>query len=223
MRFQLIISVVATFYLCHDCYSQCAYNGEATSQGITYTQSGNSSLDLIVYQELDFLSSKFGIRPKFYFLKEFGGANSWASPYSSDFNFPNGTVMLGLGHIAQICSESFSGTCSAVPVVMAHEFGHIIQYIYNPQLSKGKKAELFADYIAGVYLYYRITEFRSLELIEAANFTFKSGDNNFNSPAHHGTSYQRLAALKEGYRVASIYPLNMQRLVTLASLYVNEQ
>tara|TARA_R110002051_G_scaffold324546_1_gene422313 strand:- start:533 stop:1198 length:666 start_codon:yes stop_codon:yes gene_type:complete len=199
----------------------CAYSGQITDQGVVFNSTGNSTIDQVTFDELNFLFLKFGVKPRFYFLQENGAPNAFATSNVSDPNYPDGTVYLGLNFIELICSKSGSGTCSAVPVVMSHEFGHILQFKYFPGMRGSKKKELFADFIAGFYLFCRIYEFKSMDVGEAARNTFEGGDTEFNSPFHHGTPEERLSALDAGYRLASGGYSTIDQLVGQAKLYVD--
>jgi hypothetical protein len=53
---------------------------------------------------------------------------------------------------------------------MAHEFAHIVDFKFGTGLS-GKHKELFADYLAGCYMYFRSVEFKTT-FVQEAHFRF---------------------------------------------------
>jgi hypothetical protein len=160
---------------------------------------GNPVLDQNLNNEYAKLVYCFGVRPCSYYILENGGSNAFATPSLSREDYPDGTVVLGLNLINKECSESVSGTCISVAVIMAHEFAHILDFKYRYVNQRGKMPELFADYMAGVYLYTRELTYSFTDIKEAANSIFTKGDTDFNSPLHHGTSQERMNALLAGY------------------------
>jgi predicted metalloprotease len=90
---------------------------------------------------------------------------------------------------------------------MAHEFAHIVDFKFGTGLS-GKHKELFADYLAGCYMYFRSVEFKTTFVQEVALSFFQKGDYSFNSPQHHGTPNQRYNCLMNGYQLA--YNMSMR-------------
>lgn len=192
-------------------------NPSATLQKTKY--SGNNAFDQINNQEYSFLIRKFGVRPDIYYLIDGNQPNAYATNQISNPNFPDGTVLIGFTMIQNECLQSSSSTCSAVPIIMAHEFAHIVDFKYGTGLS-GKRKELFADYLAGAYMFFRSIEFKTTFTNEAAYSFFSKGDYNFNSPLHHGTPDERYNCLVAGYNLAYYHSTNNQYL-TMNSLISN--
>jgi len=181
--------------------SGCFFNGSVSTLGQTTKYSGNSLLDQINTEEYYFLVQKFGVVPEIFYLVDGDNPNAYATSRVSNPQFPDGTVFVGLSLIQSECFNSPSKTCSAVPIIMAHEFAHIIDFKYQTPL-KGKHKELFADYLAGSYMYFRSVEFKATFVEEAALSFFRKGDFQFNSAMHHGTPEQRYECLRAGYNLA---------------------
>lgn len=88
-------------------------------------------------------------------------------------------------------------------MILAHEFGHQLQYTYNlpskPE-NTARPNELEADGFAGYYMR-RPTGYNASW--EAAGpgfeFAYAIGDNNTTSPGHHGTPPQRRSAARLGW------------------------
>jgi hypothetical protein len=177
----------------------CFFSSPTYLGGKPTSYSGDANLDQKLSNEYFKLVSCFGVRPFSHYIFENGGANAFASPVISDSRYPDGTVVLGLKMIQQECSQSMSGTCVSMAVVMAHEFAHILDYKNRIVTRGGKKPELFADYMAGVYLHTRELTFSYTNIKEAAIGIFGKGDYAFNDPLHHGTPQERMNALLAGY------------------------
>lgn len=182
----------------------CFLGNNPTSVENLTKSSGNLQFDNINNREYELLSSIFGIRPDFYYLYDFGMPNAYATSRISNPNLPDGTVMLGFSLIKEECFNSPSGTCSAVPIILAHEFAHILDFKFGTGLS-GKYKELFADYIAGSYLYHRANRIGHLNIQEVATSFFSKGGYDFNNPNFHGTPQERYNCLSAGYVLAEQY------------------
>ena len=90
--------------------------------------SGNTYIDQINNREYYWLCQRFGVHPDFWYFNENEGPNCFATDEVIDHSMPDGTVMLGLKLLKDECDNSNTGTCSAVPIILAHEFAHIVAY-----------------------------------------------------------------------------------------------
>lgn len=89
-------------------------------------------------------------------------------------------------------------------MILAHEYGHQLQYIFNlPSVSEStaRPNELEADGFAGYYLRrpngYNQTSFA--QIAAAYEFAQSIGDYQTSSPNHHGTPPQRRSAVRLGF------------------------
>ncbi len=89
-------------------------------------------------------------------------------------------------------------------MILAHEYGHQLQYIFGlPTVSEStaRPNELEADGFAGYYLRrpngYNQTSFT--QIAAAYEFAQSIGDYQTNSPGHHGTPPQRRSAVRLGF------------------------
>lgn len=89
-------------------------------------------------------------------------------------------------------------------MILAHEYGHQLQYAYNlPTVteSTARSSELEADGFAGYYLRrpagYNKTNFS--EIAAAYEFAQSIGDYYTTDPGHHGTPPQRRSAVRLGF------------------------
>ncbi|MGL6128096.1 metalloprotease [Chryseobacterium artocarpi] len=97
-------------------------------------------------------------------------------------------------------------------MILAHEYGHQLQYIFGlPSVTENtaRPNELEADGFAGYYLRrpngYNKTNFS--EIAAAYEFAQSIGDYQTNSPGHHGTPAQRRSAVRLGFLLGQ-YDLN---------------
>jgi uncharacterized protein len=97
-------------------------------------------------------------------------------------------------------------------MILAHEFGHQLQYRFNiPSVSENtaRPDELEADGFAGYYLRrpagYNAGSFAAIA--PGYEFAFAIGDNATTSPDHHGTPPQRRSAVRLGWLLGQ-YTLN---------------
>jgi hypothetical protein len=97
-------------------------------------------------------------------------------------------------------------------MILAHEFGHQLQYTYGiPSVNEttARASELEADGMAGYYLRrptgYNQSSFAAIA--PAYDFAFKIGDYSTTSSGHHGTPPQRRSAVRLGFLLGQ-YALN---------------
>jgi hypothetical protein len=103
----------------------------------------------------------------------------------------------------------------APKAIYAHEFSHHIQYEHgyntepipgsvNPDPSeRNRYNELMADAMAGYYLTHKKgAGFHRRRVEQFLQIFFQIGDCAFNTPTHHGTPNQRMAAARFGFDVA---------------------
>lgn len=164
----------------------------ASSQGTTdlgeiFNSSGNPQIDNNVFQDLELISRIYGLKSTLYYLKEKNEPNAYCEP--------NGIVYLGL-KLINFSLQKNNG--AAIPFILAHELGHAKMFKMKYQFNSGKKEELFADFIAGTYLYVKSNISRS-DFEHSIKEFFDIGDFAFNSPSHHGTPQERVDAFIAGY------------------------
>ena len=99
-------------------------------------------------------------------------------------------------------------------MILAHEYGHQIQYRFNgiPSVNENtaRAIELEADGFAGYYM--RNSNGYNASWAQAGpgfEFSYQIGDNNTNSPNHHGTPRQRRSATRLGWYLGA-YNLSPQ-------------
>lgn len=98
----------------------------------------------------------------------------------------------------------------APQAILAHEFGHQIQFQLNlfpagPSTPEGtRRTELMADAYSAYYLSHaRGASMQWKRVQQFLQVFFNIGDCSFSSTGHHGTPTQRMAAAEFGYNVAN--------------------
>jgi len=177
---------------------RCALNANTTANEMPRLSktTGNQRLDLAFINEYNILASVFGVRPSLYIVDDSRAPNAFAVPQAFEPGY-QGSVAFGY----QLMTEEFrsSPTNFTIPAIMAHEFGHIVQFAHGVTLPT-QLMELQADYISGWYM--RNRDAQSGWSAESAQQTLKAfyskGDYEFNNPDHHGTPQERLKAASAG-------------------------
>jgi hypothetical protein len=175
----------------------CALNAINTNAGVLYSSSDDPEIDRATNEELRFLISSFIVTPTFFYYDDSNGMNAFSTPENlNDSQSNDGAICFGLGLLKTQIIQSVGGT--NVPVILAHEFAHTVARRFNLNLPT-KQNELFADYLAGGYMYYRSVNFKQTDINAAFQSFYKMGDNDFTSPNHHGTPASRVACIRQGY------------------------
>ncbi len=107
----------------------------------------------------------------------------------------------------------------AVAYILAHEYGHAVQFslsLFDRQSGPSPRIEQHADCWAGVWAHDAITHhyLEDANLGEAVAAASLVGDYEANSPGHHGTPRERVAAFLLGYsgsKPSSCQPLLSRR------------
>lgn len=131
-------------------------------------------------------------------------ANAWSSP--EDY------ILFGY-HLTQRALRTYQDTLP-LAVILAHEFGHQLQFTYNWMNSNSDSArntELEADGWAGFYIALVKTWVSDSSRNAALQQIFDIGDYDFNSPRHHGTPSERSFMFIAGFQAAINYLDSLQR------------
>lgn len=183
----------------------CTLSAEAASdaQPSLVASSGSSMVDAAHAFSVRHISSQLGVRPAAFFYDDSDSPNAFAVPNVANPAYPDGTVVCGLSLISTELKRDGHGY--AVPTILAHEFGHIMQFKYIDNFEGSSGAELHADFMAGWYL---ARELASLfvDAQSSLHAFFEIGDYEFNSPQHHGTPNERVNALLRGSSTRSLDP-----------------
>ena len=118
-------------------------------------------------------------------------------------------ILMGDGLIELF--EEIGLATNGVDLVYAHEMAHQVQGVLGvfgpPEPEETRRVELMADAFATYYLVHaRGASFNARRTLDAFELSFIAGDCNFDSPGHHGTPNQRLAAAEWGAELAQERP-----------------
>ncbi len=172
--------------------------------------SGNAALDADMAAVLNQLTGRFGALPRFYFLDDTGAPNAYfdSRRYGADDDFPPdrnefGTIVVGLNLIDDETRTLVQGAAILpLTAILAHELGHTLQFRKGNNEQRTVIKELQADFLAG-WAVRSLQRTVAPQLDEAKAFSsiYNKGANDFNSPQHHGTKVERLAAFLAGFDV----------------------
>lgn len=140
------------------------------------------------------------------------------------YALPSKAILMGYWMVQDLVF----GTGSTLPVagVLAHEWGHQIQFQFgwmNSSEPTVRRTELEADMWSGFYMALA-KSWVGAQMNAYFQALFSLGDYYFHDPGHHGTPNQRLAAGAVGFDVGLQVGLTGQRLsyVELHNLFTSE-
>lgn len=227
MKTKLSILIVLSFFYTSSVKSQsCFLNVDYNSLGALTTKTSDKNLDNAILNEYDFLSYKFNVKPNLFFIFDGFQPAAYVTNQVSNPNFPDGTILLGISMLQEECNRTSPRNCTAIPLVLAHEFAHILDIKYQTGLT-GKHKELFADFLTGYYFFYRSFQFHSpFEREETLTF-YQKDEYTFNTPLFHGTPNQRQSALSAGFQLAYNYAsegieLEIESVIQIAIPFVKQ-
>lgn len=180
------------------CYSASyqSYAPNAIGSGIL-SSSGNATFDFRFGQEVAIQYTFWaGVPATVYLFDEGPGViNALALPQK--------VILLGRNLSIDVIVST--GTDLPIAGVLAHEWGHQVQFAFgwmNQQAPTVRLTELEADAFSGYYMGLA-KGWAGPQLNTYFANLFKSGDYQFNHPSHHGTPNDRVAAGGLGMSVAA--------------------
>lgn len=175
--------------------------GENSFKEIRRT-TGDPQADIALDKAIKRLADAFEVYPGFAFFDDGGHPNAWATEASL---IPNTTytVLFGENYYRKWLKYDPSGI--SVLSVIAHEFGHIMQYksglmaeIRGGQQTS-KRVELHADYMAGYYVGILKRQNPTASFWKAGDKFRQIGTYDDKDPLFHGTPEERVAASQRGF------------------------
>jgi len=207
----------------------CSHASCATSRGCRLAAGGSDApeylnesgygaiFDGACHSYADELNSMFGVRPALRFYDDTGSKNAFADPDARYPEGPDGTVVLGITLLGQFRNPNEIWLGREIDVLIAHEFGHILQY--KRRTRDCWETEPHADFMAGwaiAHWHSKPPEFGKYgprdmyefnggdQIVSEAETMFSYGDVEFNSPTHHGEPHYRAAMVRAGYDAGSM-------------------
>lgn len=175
------------------CWLRSAQGGYDDIFKTASQSSGNEFIDRFCANETKLLNEKFSVHPSLLFFNDGDRPNAYAAQRVTDSNTPSGTVLIGKTLVSTILAQRSQGDLIELAAVMAHEWGHILQFIeaFNPEWPV--YYELHADSAAGWYLANtRRRQFLESNKTRIGRYFNSLGDEaDFNKFDFHGTSKQR--------------------------------
>jgi len=202
-------------------YESCAVQASATQlASLVSTIEPLASVHDQLSDSVALLSRNFGVKPAVYAYDGQDSENALAiktlpklkghrltlrsdgGPQIEEYESPDGLILLGVDLYEKLISSDDRGL--SVAIVLAHEFGHIVQYKHNLffKLRKNvgwKGPELHADFLAGAYLGIFNRYVEDARVWNVGKHFQGLGDLKVESRAHHGTPRERVAAIEAGY------------------------
>jgi hypothetical protein len=173
---------------------------------------GNPEMDRQLDKAVRIAADILEVRPAFGFIEpdkfvpsKMNSMNAYA--LNHNVGTSRGAVLFGMGKFrAELYGHDESGT--TVMSIVAHEFGHIIQYnlAYYTQLNQ-LQCENNADFLAGYYLGVRARAIPTLRFDKAVDLFDRIGRSGNGDPNRdHGDSRERVEAVRAGFASAH-FPL----------------
>jgi len=158
----------------------------------------------------------FRVSAELIFIKEARDPNAYAiypaeEAILSKYRIPttkskDGMVLLGVDLLSEEMN-SFYRTGYGIPPILAHEYGHIMQYKHELAHSD-KFAELHADYMAGWYTAHRF-RYVPQNIDESLMSFYSKGNYGFNSA--HGTPEERVTTFLAGVALNLYYHVSSSK------------
>lgn len=175
------------------------------------------------------LKARFAIEPALYFYDDGNRPNAKALQAGDIASGgPDGTVLVGINLIRRVAQRVTDTNryniireaakalgrvqdIAVAKIIMAHEFGHIVQYKHGMKPTGPWEMEPHADFLAGWCLrgFARNIgsagheEANDIDISYAAKFAFGLGDTDFDDD-HHGEPQLRQAMVRTGFELGEL-------------------
>lgn len=201
----------------------CSLSGaqEGNLRGRLRPSCGNPFVDRSFGGAYPVLNNTFAVTPGFAFFDDSDSPNAFATPDQLTGQ-GMGTVVFGTRLLGNEISSAPATWGSALTLILAHEWAHILQYRLGFQGDTPHR-EQHADCMGGWFLglFSRSTNGMGVDITTAARSIFSKGDLAFNDPTHHGTPDERLFAVLDGYQMVTMGVMNPQQAFQMAANKVN--
>ena len=179
-------------------------------------------LDEQVLSQIVTLRERYGLRPGAAFIDDSPAVNAYAVPdtlvTAGDWGGEDGTVLIGTNLLFKLFRDAMADTfqrAKSFPemrllndngldrlIIIAHEFGHILQFKRGLLPGSAWQMEPHADFLAGWAIdksnVNALFDDRDKSFENAVQLMFSMGDTAFNSPKHHGEPQFRAAMVRAG-------------------------
>jgi hypothetical protein len=188
-----------------------------------------AGLDEDVLFQIVSLRERYRLRPGAAFFDDSPAVNAYAVPdvlvTTGDWGGEDGTVLIGTNLLFKLFRDATADTLRRAKysdvrllnengldrlVIMAHEFGHILQFKHGLVPGSAREMEPHADFLAGWAIdkskVSALFDDRDRSFENAVQLMFSMGDTAFYSPKHHGTPKQRAAMVRAGQDAQFLSP-----------------
>lgn len=194
--------------LYHGCFlSSSEFRSVDINFGEIDTSTGNRTIDRAIGTTLTRISDLFDVHPGFGFYDDEDDPNAFATEITA-LGGTRGTVGFGYTLLEEQIEKHPSGiSVMGIMGIIAHEFGHIVQFSpdVRSELQKVQPTlrlkELHADFLAGFYAGRRRLSHMNMDTDGLGDAFLALGNFNTRSPEHHGTGEERLEALIQGFQL----------------------
>jgi len=181
-----------------------------------------AGLDEQVLSQIVTLRDRYGLRPGAAFINDGAAINAYAVSEvlvtTGDWGGEDGTVLIGSNLLFTLFRDATAASfkrAQSFPelhllnetgldrlIVIAHEFGHILQFKRGMVAGSAWQMEPHADFLAGWAIdksnVDALFDDRDKSFENAVKLMFSMGDTAFNSPKHHGEPQFRAAMVRDG-------------------------
>lgn len=158
---------------------------------------GVAEIDAFCRQEIAALNDRFALTPSFGFFDDGDQLNAFALEPGAYGAASPATVVLGINLARKIHRSATQLGLLPIAAILAHEWGHTLQFKKKMEGGWGARHELHADYLAGWYLGATRGSDRDL-MAKIAKVFGDLGDTQFLDTDHHGTPKQRANVMRAG-------------------------
>jgi len=187
-------------------------------------KSGNRDFDFATAQSLSRMSEVFKVLPSFRYFKFGNSDNAFATPIKIDQG-RDGSILFGRDLLFKLMAKE-EGPETAFAAVLAHEYGHILQFklginnILQQQAKNVRASELHADFLSGYFAGIRKLEMPDFKAAIFAVNQYSVGDYEASSNEHHGTPEERARSVVMGFKTAYNEKLPLMDAVLFGAKYV---
>ena len=164
----------------------------------TAFSSGREDVDKFCWSELARLKTAFRLNPSFNFYDDATSPNAFASQASLDASKPDGALFVGISLATSIYDRHHDRGALPLVGVLAHEFGHLLQFKKGLSSDWGVHFELSSDYLAGWYLAQTRPNLPASKDDVASLFASLGSTTAFANADYHGSPKQRSRMLLYG-------------------------
>ncbi len=177
-----------------------ATDGALQREGLQQS-SGNAEIDAFCRTEAKRLDEVFGLKTELKFFDDRDAPNAFATRDRAYTDNPDGVVFVGVSLASDLMAKFRPSGGLPLVGVLAHEWGHLLQFSKGFDSNWDVRFELSADYLAGWYLARTRKDIEKRSDDVANLFASLGSTTLFADPDYHGSPKQRSRTLLNGARL----------------------